>query len=100
MTHNIFLQSGTEHGLIGMFTLIMIFIFMFILNSRTRKYANEHEMRFEYFMSYGMDAAIVGMIISASFVTVLYYPYVWIHAALVACLYNTSCRPGLQNGQH
>jgi O-antigen ligase len=90
--HNIFFESGTEHGFLGLFTLIGILIMMFAMNVRTRRIAKEYDMRFEYYMAHGMDGAIIGMVISASFVTVLYYPYVWIHAAFVTCLYNSARR--------
>jgi hypothetical protein len=41
-------------------------------------------------MSYGFDAALLGFIGSGFFVTVLYYPYFWIHCALTTCLYTAA----------
>lgn len=90
MVHNIFIESGTEHGFLGVGTLILIFVTMFRMNARVRAANKDNPDRFHYLMAHGMDGAIIGMIISASFVTVLYYPYVWIHAAFVSCLYNVS----------
>lgn len=97
MVHNIFLQSATEHGLLGLGTFILILLMMFRLNALTRRCAKEHDMRFEYYLSHGMDAAIVGMIISSSFVTVLYYPFVWVHSALCTCLYNSTRKPSARS---
>lgn len=90
--HNVFFESGTEHGFLGLFTLLALFGTMFVLNTRTRRIAKEYGMRFEYYMAHGMDGAIIGLVISASFITVLYYPYIWIHAAFVTCLYNSAKR--------
>jgi putative inorganic carbon (hco3(-)) transporter len=90
MVHNIFIESGTEHGFIGLFSLILIFVTMFRLNKKIRTANKAHPDRFHYLMAYGMDGAVIGLIISASFVTVLYYPYIWIHAAFISCLYNVS----------
>lgn len=90
--HNIFFEAGAELGFTGLFALVAILITMFVLNARTRRIAKAHNMRFEYYMAHGMDGAIIGLMVSASFVTVLYYPYVWIHAAFVTCLYNSARR--------
>ena len=37
-----------------------------------------------------MDGALVGMLVSSSFVTVFYYPYFWIQCLLVSCLYGAT----------
>lgn len=90
MIHNMFMESGTEHGFLGLFTLLFILFSMFKLNARVRAHALEHGMNFEALTSKGMDAAIIGMAVSSCFVTVLSYPYVWIHAAFVVALYNST----------
>ena len=89
MIHNIFMESGTEHGFLGLLTLLWILFAMFRINQKTRNIAEENGMKFEHYISYGMSTAVVGMSISACFITVLYYPYVWIHAAFVTALYNS-----------
>lgn len=87
MVHNIFIESGTEHGLLGLGTLCALLISMLFVNARTRALARDSNDTFSIYIAHGMDAAIWGMVISSSFVTVLYYPYVWIHAAFVASLH-------------
>lgn len=86
LVHNIFVESGTEHGFLGLGTLVLLLIGMFVVNSKTRAIARTQNDTFSVYAAHGMDAATIGMIVSASFVTVLYYPYVWIHAAFVASL--------------
>lgn len=86
--HNIFMESLTEHGFLGLITLISIFIVMFVTNSRSRKIAKVNGCEFEKMICYGLDIGTIGLMISASFVTVLYYPYIWIHAAFIAALHN------------
>lgn len=95
--HNMFLECGSENGFVGLITFLAIYASMFGLNRRTRKYAKEHDMRLEYYLSHGFDAALIGLAISGSFVTVFYYPFVWINAALITCLYNSTCRPGIRH---
>lgn len=86
LVHNMFIESGTEHGFLGLGTLVAILIAMFVINARTRARAITQNDTFSYFVAHGMDAATLGLVISSCFVTVLYYPYVWIHAAFVATL--------------
>lgn len=100
MIHNIFMESGTEHGFLGLLTLLSILFMMFRLNLKTREFALAHAMLFEYRLTYGMSMAIVGMAVSSCFVTVLYYPYVWIHAAFIVALYNSTCnRPPVEENR-
>lgn len=86
LVHNIFVESGTEHGFIGVGTLILMILSMFVVNKKTRVLAAQQQDKFSVYVAHGLDAATLGMVISASFVTVLYYPYVWIQAAFVASL--------------
>lgn len=86
LVHNIFIESGTEHGFLGVGTLTLILLSMFVVNADSRKHARQQGDEFSIYIAHGMDAATIGMVISSCFVTVLYYPYVWIHAAFVASL--------------
>lgn len=89
MVHNMFVESGTEHGFLGVGTLVAIIFTMFVVNRNTRKLAEANNDQFSFLIAHGLDAATLGLIVSASFVTVFYYPYVWIHAAFVASLNNS-----------
>lgn len=92
LVHNIFVESGTEHGFLGVGTLVFMLISMFTLNKQTRALAAQQGDNFSVYVARGLDAATIGMAISSCFVTVLYYPYVWIQAAFVASL-HASVRP-------
>jgi hypothetical protein len=66
-------------------------IFACFANTRkVRKLSREKEDQFLAIMSYGFDAALLGFLGSGFFVTVLYYPYFWIHCALTTCLYTAA----------
>ncbi|MES9991085.1 MAG: O-antigen ligase family protein [Candidatus Thiodiazotropha sp.] len=88
LVHNIFVQCGSELGYSGLIVFIFMIIGCFHLTSKIRKYNGDD--RFNRFMSYGFDAALLGFLASGFFVTVLYYPYFWIHAALTVSFYNTA----------
>lgn len=89
LVHNMFVESGTEHGFLGVGTLIVLVGATFVANGRTRKMAKAQRDTFSFYVAHGLDAATIGLVISASFVTVLYYPYIWIQAAFVAALNNS-----------
>lgn len=48
-------------------------------------------------MTHGLDAALIGYLISASFVTVLFYPYQWIHVAFIVALNNIAKKQLLES---
>jgi O-antigen ligase len=87
--HNIFIQAGSELGFPGLLMVVGLVLSTFVLNSRTRRVlGTEPNARFLRLISLGLDAAMVGFLVSAQFVTVLYYPYLWIQLALTVALYN------------
>lgn len=88
--HNIFMESLTEHGFLGLSVFLLLIFNMFLLNMKTRSLLKGDKARFSVYMANGLDLGLIGMLISGSFVTVLYYPYVWIHAAFVVALYNST----------
>ena len=93
--HNIFVQAGSELGFPGVAFLLAFIVVAFVLNYRTRKaLAPQADPAFLTQLSLGLDAALMGYLISAQFVTVLYYPYLWIDLALVVALHNVAQRRG------
>jgi O-antigen ligase len=93
LPHNIFIQCASELGVLGFLSFILMIMYTFINNSRTRKLTLQHEgeknevkMRFLYYMAHGLDGALIGYLASGFFVTVLYYPYFWINLAMTVSL--------------
>jgi putative inorganic carbon (HCO3(-)) transporter len=93
--HNIFIQCVSELGCLGLLTFIMMIVYTFINNLQTRKLAlqnnrlkPESESNFIFYMAHGLDAALVGYLVSGFFVTVLYYPFFWINLAMTVALNN------------
>jgi O-antigen ligase len=83
LPHNIFIQVGTDSGLIG----LAIFLSILIVLYRNRRRKNSDDLLLSKIMPY-MSVSLVGYIVAGQFVTVTYYPFLWIHAALVVSLTN------------
>ncbi len=90
--HNIFIECAAELGYLGLAVFILMILYTFILNSRTRKMLaqSKEDFRFLYFLAYGLDGALVGFMVSGFFVTVLYYPYFWINLAMTVSLHESA----------
>jgi len=93
LPHNIFIQCASELGYSGMLVFLLMILYTFINNFRTRKLVLRHKgetedvkMRFIYYMAHGLDGALIGYLASGFFVTVLYYPYFWINLAMTVSL--------------
>lgn len=91
--HNIFIQCVSELGYSGLIVFVLMIVYTFVNNYRTRKLSLQQEgqkkevkMRFLYYMAHGLDGALVGYLASGFFVTVLYYPYFWINLAMTVSL--------------
>lgn len=92
LPHNILVQAASELGYVGLFALLFLIASSFIVNAQTRKMLRklQERGRFLSMMSIGLDGALVGFLVSGQFVTVLYYPYLWINLAMTVALYNSA----------
>jgi putative inorganic carbon (hco3(-)) transporter len=92
--HSMYIQVLSETGLVGTFSfLAMIFLF-FRTNARTRKLALQTEeagrRSFPFCLAFGLDLGMVGFLTSGTFLSVLYYPHLWILLGLSVAL-NKCC---------
>jgi putative inorganic carbon (hco3(-)) transporter len=87
LVHNSFLEVIGEHGGLGLLFWCLIFGGMFLLGYRTRALASRLDDPVFLWTSRGFDAATVAFLIGGSFMSVFWYPYVWVHAAMIVSLY-------------
>jgi len=90
LPHNIYIEAGAELGFVGLFSFILLIIFAFITNARTRKIISISENKLLYLLSYGLDMGLVGYLVAGAFVTVLYYPFFWVQIAMIVAVNNVS----------
>jgi putative inorganic carbon (HCO3(-)) transporter len=88
--HNIFIQCLAELGFLGIASLLAIIWLMFVRNHQTRAMLREHQRKNDWITSfaYGLDLALVGYLVSGSFLSVLYYPHLFLLMALTVSLHN------------
>ena len=80
LPHNIFIQVGTDAGVISLINFIMIIIGgMYI----SWKYSNkENIFECNIFMK-GFGVSVLGYVVAGQFVSVTYYPFIWIGVSLI-----------------
>jgi O-antigen ligase len=89
LPHNFLIECVSELGYVGLAVLICLLVVCFLENARTRKLTGPTAAspdRMLWAMAHGLDGAMIGFMISGSFVTVLYYPYLWMNIALILAL--------------
>lgn len=87
LPHNIFIQIGTDSGYIGLSLFLALIISARKKMSSTFKKLKVSECSF-YRLPLGFNLSLIGFLIAGQFVTVGYYPFFWIHLALVVSFYN------------
>jgi len=90
--HNIYIQIASELGLTGLFVFLLLILFAFINNARTRSITRDFEDKLLFNLSHGLDAGLVGFLVSGSFVTVGYYPFFWIQISMIIALNHVARR--------
>ncbi len=92
--HSVYIQALAETGLVGTTLLVALVVLFLRLNARTRKHALASSpagrRSFEYCLPLGLDLALVGYLTSGAFLSVLYYPHLWILLGLSVAA-NTAC---------
>jgi O-antigen ligase len=101
--HSIYIQSMSELGLAGTIPMLLLLLGCFRLNAQTRKYlakqATEKRRGFEHFLALGLDMALIGYMVSGAFLTVLYYPHLWVILGISVGLHTAvTSRPAGENG--
>jgi O-antigen ligase len=98
LPHNIFIQVGTDAGLIGLLIfLALISRNMTVAKAIQRACANNKDSpAFAPSVARGLLITTWGFVISGQFNTVAYYPFLWINLALTVSLANIVKRSAKQ----
>lgn len=95
LPHNIFIQVGTDTGFIGLFFYLMIIIFCLRC---ARKIALDKSLdQIWRAIAAGLGYGVFGFLIAGQFVTVAYYPFLWISLSLIVCLQQITRRLSKQS---
>lgn len=90
LPHNIFIQVGTDAGLTGL-AIFLILIYRNLQMARDIQRTcekNPSAPAFASSVAKGLGTATWGFVIAGQFVTVTYYPFLWINLALTVSLAN------------
>jgi len=88
LPHNIFIQVGTDAGFTGLFLYLCIILSIIFKKYPVSISKSTSQIRFSHPIWKGLKIGIVGFIIAGQFVTIGYYPFLWISCALQLSLYN------------
>lgn len=85
VAHNSFVQIASTLGYPGLILYLWIILKSFSVTRRVRANLAEKGREDNWMMmwSRGMDAAMIGYIVGSTFMSVAFYPYLWIHVAFV-----------------
>ena len=89
VVHNIFIEAASELGIGGLVVLLGVLIVLFKHNRRTRLLCRKHNINEPWYInfSHALDCSLIGFVVHGSFLTVLYYPHLYILSALILSLY-------------
>ena len=88
LPHNIFIQVGTDAGFIGLGLFLLLILGAFLTMRRLGQEAYARGDPFVYNMAKGMNLALLGYVVAGQFVTVAYYPFLWIHLTFVTIMFH------------
>ena len=86
--HNIFVQAGSELGVLGCLSLLMAMVWVFRRNHETRWLCLQNDSSDDWIahFAHALDLSLIGYMVSGFFLTVLYYPHLYIIMTLAISL--------------
>jgi len=94
LPHNIFIQVGADLGYPGLIIYLMAIVssIMMLFKSRTK-----HLSKVIAVFPYALFLSFLGFLIAGQFVSVVYYPFMWIHFGLCSSIYHISNQKNINN---
>lgn len=92
--HNVFIQALSESGLLGLSLLVVILVLAFRSNAQVRRMLRENGRDDPFLLnaSHALDVSLIAWMVGGFFLTVLYYPFLWIDLMLVTALHGATVR--------
>lgn len=86
LPHNIFIQVGADLG----YPALIVYCIIILLSARKAynirvKFRKGVGERFAISMVKYLNISLVGFVVAGQFVSVVYYPFLWIHLAILVC---------------
>lgn len=89
LPHNIFVQVGADLGFIGLFVYLLLIAVAFNTFFKLRATFQAPEDEWKLHFCKGLTLGFLGFLVAGQFVSVVYYPFMWMHLAFMVCLKNT-----------
>ncbi|MEH6552355.1 MAG: O-antigen ligase family protein [Pseudomonadales bacterium] len=89
LPHNIFVQMGADLGYFGLMNYVILILGAFHLSRKTRTMLVDVglEEDWKFHISKGLSIGFIGFLVAGQFVTVGYYPFMWIQLSLIVSLF-------------
>lgn len=87
LPHNIFIQVGAELGIPALLVYMLMIVYAFYkTSSLVRLLSSDKENLLFFNLARALNISLIGFVVAGQFVSVVYYPFMWIHLALVVSL--------------
>ncbi len=101
--HSMYFTLIAEQGLIGVILFVLTLKWTFSTGRRLKRHAADHPEDpaavTTQFLATGLTAGVVGVLVTGAFLTVLYYPVLWVLVAFLAALDRTTNFAEASNGK-
>ena len=89
--HNTYLEAATELGLAGGTAFGLLLLQVYFTNRQSLRLARARQDHLLEATAIGLNGSLIAFMTPSFFMSVLYYPYVWILLAMTLCL-SAICR--------
>ncbi|WP_081617213.1 O-antigen ligase family protein [Thioalkalivibrio sulfidiphilus] len=100
VAHSAPITVAAELGSLGLFFYHLVILVTILVNIRTARLFAGLDPPFWRLVALSLSYGLIGYVVASAFLSVSYYPFLWVHAALSASLYRIAvyCKESLRPG--
>lgn len=84
LPHNIFVQVGTDAGFPALIIFLLIIVYCLSTTHKITKLTQSSDVSSAF--AAGLGVGVLGFVLAGQFVTVAYYPFLWVHLSFIVVL--------------
>lgn len=104
LAHNSYIQVASEMGYFGITLYFSLILYCFLLIRKTKKLITTSDILkpYEWIITYcsGLNIALVGYMVGSTFMSVAFYPYIYLFIMLIQSLYNAVSKEKNKNSAY
>jgi putative inorganic carbon (hco3(-)) transporter len=92
VAHSVPVTVAAETGTVGFLFYYTVALMVLILNIRSARIFRDVDPPFWRYFAHSLNFGLIGFLVAGVFLSIAFYPFLWVQAGLTACLHGIATR--------